>query len=67
METIISKAQMREKFLAECTPGYYNNEGQPMAERARLAAGYPSGPVAFFKYIDNWRTAGDFKGLNFTS
>ena len=51
----------------DCTPGYYNNEGQPMDERARLAAGYPSGPVAFFKYIDNWRTAGDFKGLNFTS
>ncbi|MFC6197541.1 flavin-containing monooxygenase [Ponticaulis profundi] len=51
----------------DCTPGYYNNEGQPMDERARLAAGYPSGPVAFFKYIDKWRTAGDFKGLNFTS
>ena len=37
----------------DCTPGYYNNEGQPLNARARFAmAGYPLGPVAYFEYID---------------
>ncbi|HEX5094930.1 MAG TPA: monooxygenase, partial [Acidimicrobiia bacterium] len=52
----------------DCTPGYYNNEGQPLNSRARFAmAGYPYGPVAYFDYIDKWRTAGDFEGLEFRS
>jgi cation diffusion facilitator CzcD-associated flavoprotein CzcO len=48
----------------DCTPGYYNNEGQPMGRRERLSvAGYPAGPVAFFEFIERWRTSGDFEGL----
>ena len=32
----------------DCTPGYYNNEGQLLNTRERFAmAGYPLGPVAF--------------------
>ncbi len=50
----------------DCTPGYYNNEGQPLDRRARLnGTGYPGGPVAFFDLIDRWRTSGEFKGLEF--
>ena len=50
----------------DCTPGYYNNEGQPLNARARFGmAGYPLGPVAYFEYIDNWRNSGDFEGLEF--
>lgn len=50
----------------DCTPGYYNNEGQPMGERERLnTAGYPGGPVAYFAYIDEWRRSGQFAGLEF--
>jgi cation diffusion facilitator CzcD-associated flavoprotein CzcO len=51
---------------ADCTPGYYNNEGQPLNARARFGmAGYPLGPVAYFEYIEKWRTSGDFEGLEF--
>jgi cation diffusion facilitator CzcD-associated flavoprotein CzcO len=51
----------------DCTPGYYNNEGQPLNSRARFSmAGYPGGPVAFFEFIDRWRTSGAFEGLEFT-
>jgi cation diffusion facilitator CzcD-associated flavoprotein CzcO len=51
---------------ADCTPGYYNNEGQPLNARARFGmAGYPLGPVAYFEYIDGWRNSGDFEGLEF--
>jgi cation diffusion facilitator CzcD-associated flavoprotein CzcO len=49
----------------DCTPGYYNNEGQPGGRRAQLnGAGFPEGPVAYFQYIDRWRSSGDFEGLD---
>jgi cyclohexanone monooxygenase len=48
----------------DCTPGYYNNEGQSAGLRGKLnAAGYPQGPVAFFALMDQWRNSGDFDGL----
>ena len=49
----------------ECTPGYYNNEGQELGRQGLLAGGYPDGPVAYFQYIDGWRTSGSFDGLEF--
>ncbi|MOA67315.1 Pentalenolactone D synthase [compost metagenome] len=50
----------------DCTPGYYNNEGQEITRVDRLnVSGYPSGPAAFFGFIDRWRTSGDFDGLEF--
>ena len=49
----------------DCTPGYYNNEGQDPGPAARLNVGYPGGAMAFFRYIDEWRRAGDFEGLEF--
>jgi cation diffusion facilitator CzcD-associated flavoprotein CzcO len=47
----------------DCTPGYYNNEGQDPG--SFLGRGYPYGPSAYFAYIDTWRTAGTFDGLEF--
>lgn len=50
----------------ECTPGYYNNEGQPTTDATRKAmAGYPGGAVAYFTYIDGWRRSGEFEGVAF--
>jgi len=50
----------------DCTPGYYNNEGRPVGRRERLnGSGHPEGPVAYFRYIDEWRSSGDFDGLEF--
>ncbi|MQA94284.1 MAG: NAD(P)-binding protein [Streptosporangiales bacterium] len=49
----------------DCTPGYYNNEGQDPGPRARLNVGHPHGAMAFFRHIDTWRTSGDFPGLEF--
>jgi cation diffusion facilitator CzcD-associated flavoprotein CzcO len=52
----------------DCTPGYYNNEGGEIGRRELLNAGrFPDGPVAYFGYIDAWRRAGDFAGLELTS
>lgn len=51
-------------MLSECTPGYYNNEGQADGLAGGLM-GHPRGPVAFFKYLKKWRNSGKFKGLVF--
>jgi cyclohexanone monooxygenase len=50
----------------DCTPGYYNNEGQPPtpADR-RNTGGYPAGPAAYFDFIKEWRKSGKFEGLEF--
>lgn len=50
----------------DCTPGYYNNEGQDPGPAARLNVGYPVGPSAYFKYLEAWRNSGTFAGLSFT-
>jgi cation diffusion facilitator CzcD-associated flavoprotein CzcO len=49
----------------DCTPGYYNNEGREPGPAAKLNVGYPAGPSAYFKYIDAWRSNGQFEGLEF--
>ena len=50
----------------DCTPGYYNNEGHDAGRRGLLnSVGFPEGPVAYFRYIDEWRSSGDFAGLEF--
>ncbi|HET6908505.1 MAG TPA: NAD(P)/FAD-dependent oxidoreductase [Mycobacteriales bacterium] len=48
----------------DCTPGYYNNEGQPN-KRSEFFVGYPYGAVAYFGYLDEWRSSGKFDGLAF--
>ncbi|NJP68286.1 FAD-dependent oxidoreductase [Streptomyces spiramenti] len=52
--TIEEKSVDLARFHAECTPGYYNNEGMP---RAR-PGGYGDGPVAFHALLREWRRDG---------
>lgn len=48
----------------DCTPGYYNNEGGPIGRKERRGmSGYPDGPVAYFDYIERWRSDGELRGL----
>ena len=49
----------------DCTPGYYNNEGQDAGQKARLAVGYPAGAAAFFAHLGQWRDSGAYEGLAF--
>jgi len=51
--------------MSDCTPGYYNNEGQPAGPGAKYAVGYPMGASAYFQYIEQWRASGTFDGLEF--
>jgi cyclohexanone monooxygenase len=68
VERLEAGAVARMTNSPDCTPGYYNNEGQSTGRRGVLnSMGYPEGPVAYFHYIDQWRTSGTFDGLEFTS
>src|SRR5436190_14835220 len=49
----------------DCTPGYYNNEGQDAGPSRQFFVGYPAGAMAYFQYIDQWRNSGEFEGLEF--
>jgi cyclohexanone monooxygenase len=49
----------------DCTPGYYNNEGQDSGPGAKYHVGYPQGATAYFNYIRQWRESGDFEGIEF--
>ena len=65
VQKIIDLSLMREAFLRECTPGYYNNEGAP--ERiAKQNGSYGAGPVAFVKVLEAWRSEGGLEGLELT-
>ena len=62
VEEVVSSALLRQKFQEECTPGYYNNEGQPSALAARNGF-YGKGSIAFIQMIEAWRAEGSLAGL----
>ena len=62
VQTIIDLSIQRQAFLEECTPGYYNNEGNVQAMSNRNGS-YGAGPVAFAKVLEDWRVEGSLQGL----
>jgi cyclohexanone monooxygenase len=65
VELVLTAVPGMAGAAADCTPGYYNNEGKSQDTSAAFGVGYPAGPVAFFSYIDDWRRSGRFEGLAF--
>ncbi|WP_395161140.1 flavin-containing monooxygenase [Ilumatobacter sp.] len=67
MERLISGGR-RFAGNPDCTPGYYNNEGQDAGPSSVVnGLGFPEGPTAYFEYIADWRSSGEFTGLDFRS
>lgn len=62
VDTILELGKLKEEFIRECTPGYYNNEGKPDAVAAK-SANYGAGPLEFFELMSQWREKGDLAGL----
>ena len=62
VRTIREKAVDASTYQRECTPGYFNNEGEA---RVRSIFGEPYGPgyYAFEDLIRAWRERGDLAGL----
>ena len=59
VEEILASADGIRAMQADCTPGYYNGEGQP--DLSQLAMG----PQKYFRIIDAWRERGDLEGMIF--
>ncbi|MGK2873430.1 MAG: flavin-containing monooxygenase [Alphaproteobacteria bacterium] len=62
VQVIIRKAKLGLRFYAECTPGYYNNEGKP-GERSGQNGQYGGSSEDFFKILQSWRDEGQMRGL----
>ncbi|MDH6554401.1 cyclohexanone monooxygenase [Streptomyces sp. SAI-117] len=65
VQTVFESSRANLEFLESCTPGYYNNEGQPNATAARRNGAYGPGIVAFDHLISAWRAEGTWQGLIF--
>lgn len=46
-----------ENMMRECTPGYYNNEGETGGDVPVIAAGYGGGTDAFVEELATWRAS----------
>ncbi len=62
VEAVITRSDLTTDFAENCTPGYYNNEGQP-GKASRQNGFYFGGPTEFVEILEAWRAAGDMKGL----
>ncbi|BCS26830.1 flavin-containing monooxygenase [Aspergillus puulaauensis] len=62
VQTIIRLGKLREDFLRECTPSYYNDEGI-ISEKTLKTGRYGLGSPAFIQLLDDWRKAGSLSGL----
>ncbi|MCV7231853.1 monooxygenase [Mycobacterium branderi] len=54
---IKAKAVDRAKFEKECTPSYFNNEGQ-VDRPTILTRGYGGGPLEYVRLLEEWRISG---------
>ncbi len=63
VDTIKRMAMFNQKFLEECTPGYYNNEGHPGVGNSLIGSAYGGGPEAFFQILRDWREEGGMRGV----
>ena len=62
VDEIIKVHRNQAAYLAQCTPGYLNNEGQPSLLAAQNSA-YGKGPIPYFRKLDTWRMEGNMAGL----
>jgi cyclohexanone monooxygenase len=63
LDEMASKARLGARFRAECTPGYYNNEGQTGNPNQFFNGSYGAGPIKFFRILDEWRENGRLEGV----
>ena len=63
----INRTESKDRdFQLECTPGYYNNEGQLDKGPGFVGGLYGGGPIEFQKIVDEWLSEGEMKGLKFS-
>jgi cyclohexanone monooxygenase len=63
VDAVIERGDRTVEFSEQCTPGYYNNEGQP-GEASRQNGFYFGGPTEFVEILEAWRADDTLKGLD---
>jgi len=63
VDEVRSLMRMGERFYRECTPGYYNSEGQAGNRQGFFSEMYGAGPLKFFEVLADWRASGDLPGM----
>jgi len=66
VQAVIDTSRVSLPFLESCTPGYYNNEGQPK-KRAAQNSTFGGGSIEYFRLLAEWRDDGSFPGLALTT
>ena len=51
-----------ERFYGNCTPGYFNNEGQ-LSSDSFYGSLYGGGTIKFFDIVRGWRASNDLRGM----
>jgi cyclohexanone monooxygenase len=64
VQEVRSLARMGQRFYMECTPGYYNSEGQSGNRQGFFSDMYGAGPLKFFEKLAAWRDARTLPGLS---
>jgi len=62
VESVLLASEDRAEFSEQCTPGYYNAEGQP-SQQTRQNFFYFGGPSEFVDTLEAWRADGGLQGL----
>ncbi|MFB0874032.1 MULTISPECIES: flavin-containing monooxygenase [unclassified Sphingobium] len=60
-----SHKRKADRYWAECTPGFFNNEGNVTNNNGFFADVYGGGIRKFFANFQAWRDSGDMVGMNF--
>ena len=63
VQEVRSLARMGQRFYSECTPGYYNSEGQAGNRQGFFSDMYGAGPLRFFELLAEWRASGELPGV----
>ncbi|OAL38437.1 hypothetical protein AYO20_02086 [Fonsecaea nubica] len=63
VEMIIASGEDSRAFHSECTPGYYNNEGQITRQLAKSSS-YGGSPLTVINLLKKWQTDGKLEGLS---
>ena len=66
VQTVIDTSLDNIGFLESCTPGNFNNEGQPNDPLRRRNGPFVPGIMRYQKKLDKWRSEGNLEGLVFT-
>ena len=61
VEKILAQNSPMKQLIAECTPSFYNNEGNPDARPGQNT--FITNTTEYFKILQDWRDNNAFEGL----